>query len=290
MPIDNRRINGPENTVPYTLFTKLNTKSFKEQVQDAIPVNGKRSDGRKHLEHRKIFLKTGVVSQAKGSAYIEVGKTKVIVSCYDPREIPNKADYCQKGELYCEFKFATFSCVQRRMFQQDAEEKQNSIILKQALEPAVCLHEFPNFQVDIYALVLENDGSALSASITAAGVALAQASIPMYDLVTGLSIGIIENTFIVDPSIKEEQLCDITDTNEGEQTASEHGLIIMSMLNTHEQISQFYQTGNIALENISKSIDILTQVNKEIVPLVQKCLTNYVLKSVQEKEDNQAED
>lgn len=35
-------------------------------------------------------LKLNVISKAKGSAYIEMGNTKVIVSVFDPREVPNK--------------------------------------------------------------------------------------------------------------------------------------------------------------------------------------------------------
>lgn len=83
-------------------------------------------------------MKTGVVSQAKGSAYIEVDNTKVICSVFDPREIPNRLEYSQHGELYCVFKYATFSCAMRRSHQQDAEEKELSLNLKRALEPAVC--------------------------------------------------------------------------------------------------------------------------------------------------------
>ena len=49
-------------------------------------------------------------------------------------------------------------------------------------------HEFPNFQVDIYVSVLENDGGPLAAAITCAGLALADAHVPMYDLVTAASI------------------------------------------------------------------------------------------------------
>ena len=49
-------------------------------------------------------------------------------------------------------------------------------------------HEFPNFQVDVYALILQNDGSALAAAITCASLALADASVPMYDLVTAASM------------------------------------------------------------------------------------------------------
>jgi len=91
-------------------------------------------------------LKTGIVSQAKGSAYIEMGNTKVICSVFDPREIPNKTGFCMQGELFCEFKFASFSHRKRKLHQQDAEEKEYSLILQRALEPAVCLvYNFPFF-------------------------------------------------------------------------------------------------------------------------------------------------
>lgn len=48
-------------------------------------------------------------------------------------------------------------------------------------------HEFPNFQVDVQVLVLQDDGSSLAAAITCAGLALADAAVPMYDLPVGLS-------------------------------------------------------------------------------------------------------
>lgn len=83
-------------------------------------------------------MKTGVVTQAKGSAYIELHNTKVLVSVFDPREIPRLSEFSPNGELYCEFKFAPFSCPERRGHQMDGEEKDLSVILKRALEPAVC--------------------------------------------------------------------------------------------------------------------------------------------------------
>lgn len=83
-------------------------------------------------------VRTGVVSQAKGSAYLEQNNTKVVCSVFDPREIPRKSDYSVNGELYCEFKFAPFSCIKWRNHQPDAREKECSLILRRALEPAVC--------------------------------------------------------------------------------------------------------------------------------------------------------
>ncbi|KAJ8938038.1 hypothetical protein NQ318_013946 [Aromia moschata] len=277
MPIDRKRINGPEETVPYNLYTKLNTKSLLQEF-DELFCDGKRADNRAPLEHRKIFLKTGVVSQAKGSAYIELGKTKVIVSVFDPREIPNRTDYSLKGEIYCEF-----NCTKRRLHQQDAEEKQYSAIMKQALESTVCRHEFPNFQVDIYALVLHNDGSPLSAAITAAGVALSHAGVPMYDLIVSATLGIQHNVKFLDPSNTEQRLCDVSISSDGKEDS--HGIIVISMLHTHEQISQFYQVGNISLEDITESVKVLETACKDIVPLVQKHLVKHILKTIKNNED-----
>ena len=49
-------------------------------------------------------------------------------------------------------------------------------------------HEFPKSSVDVFVHVLEDDGGALAAAITAASAALADASVPMYDLVTAAAL------------------------------------------------------------------------------------------------------
>lgn len=54
----------------------------------------------------------------------------------------------QLGQLYCEVKYAPFACPrQRRPHAPDQEERALSVALRQALEPAVCRHLFPNYQV-----------------------------------------------------------------------------------------------------------------------------------------------
>jgi exosome complex component MTR3 len=300
MPVDHKRLNGPEITIPYQLFDKLNTVPLKTQFTNIVKADGSRVDGRSLKDHRKIckyislvniviihvilsVMKAGVVSHAKGSAYIELDKTKVIVSVFDPREIPNRSEYSSKGEIYCEFKYAPFSCHKRRLHQQDSEELECSAIMKQALESAVFRHEFPNFQVDIYAMVLHNDGSALSAAITAAGLALAHAGIPMYDLITSVTLAVQGKTILIDPSLEEEQLCQVP-LFKDEQNEN-HGIVMLSMLATHEQISQFYQTGNLSYDSLSSGIDILTSATKDIVTLVKKCLVKHVLNTTRNVED-----
>ena len=63
----------------------------------------------------------------------------IIIYRYGPREVIKKEEFSMKGQLSCEFKFATFSCRERRGYQQDGEEKDFSVQLLEALEPAVCL-------------------------------------------------------------------------------------------------------------------------------------------------------
>lgn len=183
-----------------------------------------------------------------------------------------------KGEIHCEFKYAPFSCEKRRLHQQDVEEKNFSAIMKQALESTVCSHEFPNFQVDIYALVLHNDGSCLSAAINAAGLALSHAGVPMYDLITSVTLGIHNDQFLLDPTVEEENICGVPLSKDND--TNDHGIVIISLLHTHKQISQFYQSGNVSLEKLTNAINILEKAAEDIVPLTQKCLLKHVTKTL----------
>ena len=84
-------------------------------------------------------VKAGAISQAKGSAYAEAGNTKVICAVYGPREVTRRDELSMKGQLSCEFKYATFSRQQRQQHQQNNDEKDLSLLLQEALEPAVML-------------------------------------------------------------------------------------------------------------------------------------------------------
>ncbi|KAK2577485.1 hypothetical protein KPH14_003583 [Odynerus spinipes] len=280
MPIDQKRINGPEVSVPYDIYA---TFSFKEKCIKKSN-SSEREDGRAHNERRGVFLKTGIVSQAKGSAYIEMGDTKVVCSVFDPREIPNKNEYCTQGELFCEFKFAPFSCNKRKIHQQDAEEKEYSLILKRALEPAVCLNEFPNFQVDVYATVLDNGGSSLAAAITAASLALANAGVPMFGLVTASTVAVYNDMLLLDPTDREELCCTGNTIISGS-----HGIIMQASLPQHGQISEFFLVGSLNMKHVTNAIEMIKEANKDIYPLLQQCLVKSIFKAFKETSCNKKE-
>uniref|UniRef100_T1J3I6 Exoribonuclease phosphorolytic domain-containing protein n=1 Tax=Strigamia maritima TaxID=126957 RepID=T1J3I6_STRMM len=209
-----------------------------------------------------------VGTQAKGSAYIEMNKTKVICSVYGPRQIPKKQDISINGLLTCELKFAPFSCRQRRQYQQDNEEKELSLLLKQALESAICMHTFPNASLDVYVSVLENDGSALAAAITCAGLAIADSGIDMYDSIIGSSLKQNGDYTLLDPTYDEEMLkCD-----------SSHGLVTIGYMPNKQQITAIQQSGILKQSTLENAVTNLIEACNRIYPLVKDCLVKSFLK------------
>lgn len=129
--------------------------------------------------------------------------------------------------------------------------------------------------MDVFANVLEDDGSVLGATVTCAGLALANAGIPMYDLITASTVGIIGDKFLLDPTSAEEDICS-TDID-----GSEHGIVMIAQLSTHEQISELWQFGSLQLSTLNKANEIITKINTEIVPIVKQILLKKVLKEIQ---------
>ncbi|KAL4190259.1 hypothetical protein AMTRI_Chr07g23780 [Amborella trichopoda] len=167
--------------------------------------NGVRSDGRHFHECRLAFLRTGAVNAASGSAYAEFGNTKVIVSVFGPRESKKAMMYSDTGRLNCSVSFTTFSTPIRG---QGSEHKEFSSMLHKALEGAIMLETFPKTTVDVFALVLESGGSELPVIISCASLALADAGIAMFDLVTSVSVSCFKDDLVIDPVFEEESCQD----------------------------------------------------------------------------------
>lgn len=51
---DQKRINGPENSQPYRLYSKLNSRTYSEKLAEQFSESNLRKDGRKFDESRKI--------------------------------------------------------------------------------------------------------------------------------------------------------------------------------------------------------------------------------------------
>ena len=178
------------------------------KVSDVVLLdeNGIRCDGRKIDEPRRIMIKAGVLKNADGSAYIEFGENKILVGVFGPRDVhPKHMANTDTGILRCRYHMSPFSVTERKNPAPSRREIEISKVLKEALEPAVILEKFPRTAVDIYIEVLQADGGSRCAALAAASVALADAGIPMRDMVSACAAGKVADTIVLDINNEEDQ-------------------------------------------------------------------------------------
>lgn len=158
-----------------------------------------RVDGRKNDELRPLTIETGIIPNADGSAYIEMGRNKIVAGVYGPREMhPKRLSKPNKGVLRVRYHMAPFSVDPRRSPAPSRRDTEISMVMADALEPALFLERYPRSVIDVYVEIIQADGGTRCASINAAAVALVDAGIPMKDLVASCAAGKIEGNLILD--------------------------------------------------------------------------------------------
>ena len=178
-----------------------------EKPDKLIDKKGIRLDGRKADELRPVKLQVGVLSHADGSAYIEHGKNKILVGVFGPREVhPKHLMQPDRMVLKVRYHMAPFSVQERKSPAPSRREVELSKVIKESLEPALFLELYPRTGIDVYIEVLQADGGTRCAAITAAALAIADAGVPMRDLVVGCAAGKIDDTVVLDLYDAEDKL------------------------------------------------------------------------------------
>jgi exosome complex component RRP41 len=167
--------------------------------------DGMRLDRRKMDELRPIKIEAGVLENADGSAYIEWGGNKVLAAVYGPREAQPK--YLQDPStaiVQVSYNMAAFSSDERVRPGPNRRATEISKITAEALESVILTNNFPRTSIDVYIEVLEADAGTRCAGLTAASVAIADAGIPMTDLVAACAVGKIDGQLALDLGKKED--------------------------------------------------------------------------------------
>lgn len=82
------------------------------------------------------------------------------------------------------------------------------MVTEQALLPVIDLNEFPNAVVDVFIELPQCDSGTRCAGICAAAMALADAGIPMANLVQSIAVGKVGDKLVVDLTKEEEDYPD----------------------------------------------------------------------------------
>jgi len=238
---------------------------LKKKPEKLIDKDDIRIDGRKLNELRPTKIEVGVLGNADGSAYIEQGKNKILAAVYGPKEVhPRHLALPDRAVLRCRYHMAPFSVEERKSPAPSRREIELSKVIREALEPSIFVEYYPRTSVDIFIEVLQADGGTRCAGITTASLALADAGIPMRDLVAACAAGKVEGRLVLD-------LMDVED-KVGEADVP---LALMPNLNA---ITLLQMDGSLTIEEFEKVINLALEGSKQLYTLQKEALkSKYVV-------------
>ncbi|KAJ3128763.1 hypothetical protein HK098_003529 [Nowakowskiella sp. JEL0407] len=262
--MDRKRVFGPESSVVPLKFDSP-TPNFSSST---------RPDNRAFDEVRSLYLSTGIVNQANGSAFFESGNVKVVCAVYGPRQSSSRT-FENKGTLNCDFKFAPFALPgKRRGYAKDDQEKDLSTQLTTAISPSIRLSQYPKSSIDIFVQVIESDGisACFSGAVNAATLALADAGIEMTDCVVAASVGIFKSGLRLDCTAEEE--------------ISQIGSVVLGYMPSLNEVTHILFNGEVSssslMEKISEqAVELGVDAASKIHSVVNDALIRSAQKSVQ---------
>ncbi len=176
---------------------------------------------------RRIHLDRSILTSSTGSSLIEIGHTKLICSVHGPRPITSSSlssggggggssdDFHAGGILNVELRYASFGRNAETMAvtsatnldgyrgkgdsqsaSTSAKEVELSSRLHDAISPSIPLQLLSKSVVDVFIMVLQDDGSAFAAGVVAASLALCDAGVEVYDLVSSCTVALIPRSRI----------------------------------------------------------------------------------------------
>lgn len=228
----------------------------------------KRVDGRKFDELRQIEAKVGVVESASGSAMFRIGKTIAVAAVHGPRQLyPQAIQNPNRGVLRCNYNMLAFSGSGERVRPGPSRRsKEISLVTGKALLPLVDLSAFAGSVVDVYIELIQTDAGTRCAGITAASMALADAGIPMKDLVSSVAVGRVGGKIVLDLSKEEEDY-------EGGATD-----IATAFSTRTGQVTLLQMDGEVSKEELKKALELAKKGCEKIKELQIKALKERYVK------------
>ena len=222
----------------------------------------KRLDGRRVDELRPMEAKASVIPNADGSAFFKIGKTTAYAAVYGPRELfPKFLQDPQKGLLRCHYGMMPFSgSVERIRPGNNRRSQEISLVMTKALEPMLDLSAFPNAVVDIFVDLPQTDAGTRCAAISAAAIALADAGIPMKDMVSSVAVGQVAGTVVADLMYDEEAYEGIVSD------------IPVAMTHNTKEITLLQMDGEISKEDLVQALELARSATEKVYEVQKQAL------------------
>jgi len=213
---------------------------------ELITNEGKRLDGRGPEDIRKIKIEAGVLHRADGSCYLEWGGNKVLVAVYGPREaVPRHTQNPLRAIVQARYNMAAFSVEDRKRPGPDRRSVEISKVISEALEKIILTDQFPRASIDVCIEVLDAEAGTRCAGLTAAGVALIDAGIPMRDIPVACAAGKINGQVVLDLGKEEDNF---GDADLPIAISPRTGEVLLLQMDGHLTVDEFNQAFDLAVK------------------------------------------
>lgn len=169
---------------------------FKKTVREMIVREGKRPDGRKLTEIRKISAQVGILPRTHGSALFTRGETQVLsVATLGPVSMEQLIEGPEGEETkryMHHYSFPPYSVGETgRMMSPNRREIGHGALVERALEVVIPdASKFP-YAIRVVSETMSSNGSTSQASVCGSTLALMDAGVPILAPVAGIAIGLM---------------------------------------------------------------------------------------------------
>ena len=149
------------------------------------------------------LIKNGV--RLDGRKPDELRDVKIVAGVFGPMEChPRHKQKADRAIVQARYTMAPFSVNDRKRPGLDRRSTEISYIASQAFERVVMVEEFPKASIRVDMQVVEAHAGTRCAAITAASVALADAGIPMRDMIPACASGKVNDVVVLDLNKEED--------------------------------------------------------------------------------------
>ena len=170
-------------------------KLFKNQIREMI-LSGKRPDGRKLDEIRKLSLEVGVLPRTHGSAIFQRGITQVLtvttLGAPSLEQLIESAEGEESKRYIHHYSMPPYSTGETgRVGSPSRREIGHGALAERALEPVIPEEEKFPYTIRVVSEVTSSNGSTSMASVCGSTLSLMDAGVPLKTPIAGIAMGLI---------------------------------------------------------------------------------------------------
>lgn len=187
-----------------------------------------------------------------------------MAAVFGPKEVENRSQLdSTKAIVRCEYAMAAFSTGERRRRgKSDRRATEISMVIRNTLEQNIILELMPRTQIDVFVQVLQADGGTRCAAINAAFLALADAGVPMRDMLAACAAGYLENTPLLDLNYME-------DSGGGPD-------VVVALQPGIDKIVLLQSDNKISVDNFEEVLDLASRGCKAVGGFMKEKLSEHV--------------